>query len=338
MHYKKIYDFTDDINPLGTSKRVKNSLRKSIKHIESYNEPSVFRFIRYLERLFHIKEENILLGHGFNHIFFSVLKRLKRKKILIPSPVSNSYRIFTEGGDIEILPYKTDIKDDNYCNIKELSQLFDKVDLIILPNPHNITGKILNNKQLDEIINLAEDMKKTVIIDESLIDYTDIPAYGEHIVRKDYSLIIRTFSTYHGLAGLPFGYAIGPAVFMKDLKKIIYPFSFETSPLACSSALVSMKDTRYKKRTYEYIGLEKAYIKERLKNYKEIRVIDRGCNFLILELEEKKDTLLDFFYKKGINIDIYEESDRLFVRLPIKKHRFNAHFVKTLKNMIGEAG
>ncbi len=338
MHHKKIYDFTDDINPLGTSKRIKNSIRKSIKHIEAYNELPLFLFIRHLEKLFNIKKENILVGHGFYHIFSCVLKILKGKKILIPSPVSNSYRFFAEDGGIEILPYKMDIQDDNYCNIEILRQLFDKVDLILLPNPHNVTGKTLNNKQIEEIIGLAEDMKKAVIIDESLIDYTDMPIYTEHIVKSDYSLIIRTFSTYHGLAGLPFGYAIGPANLIEDLKKYICPFSSTIPPFACSAALVSMKDSRYKKRTYEYIGLEKAYIKDRLKNYKHIRFIDRGCNFLILEIEGKKDTVLDFFYKRGINIDIYEESGGLLVRLPIKKHKLNAYFVKTLKNMIDGAG
>ncbi|MCX8111091.1 MAG: aminotransferase class I/II-fold pyridoxal phosphate-dependent enzyme [Syntrophorhabdaceae bacterium] len=336
MHNKKIFDFTDNINPLNTSKRVKNNLRRSIKHIESYDDTSLSRFIRYLKKLFNIEEENILVCYGLSHILSCVLKMSGGSDILIPSPVSGGYRFFIDSGDVKIVPYKTDINDDNYCNIEDLSQFFDKIDLILLPNPHNITGKILSNKQIEDIIGLADKMKKTVIIDESLIDYTEMPTYAENIVKSECSLIVKTFSTYHGLAGLLFGYAIGPNKLIKDLKKFIYPFSFKIPPLACSAALVSMKDAAYKRRTNEYISSEKTYIKDRLKSSQRIKIIDRGCNFLLVEIEGDKDAVFDFFYKKGINIDIYQEPEGLFLRLPIKKHKLNAYFVKILKKMIGE--
>lgn len=341
MHQKKIYDFTNDINPLGTSKRVKNTLRKSIKHIESYDGVPFSRFIRYLIKLFHIDEENILVGNDFPHIFSGVLKVIKKMikeaNILVPSPVFSGYRFFTDNRDINIVSYKMDVKNYNYCNIEELRQLSDKIDLIILPNPHNITGKILNKKQMEGIIELADGLKKIVVIDESLIEYTDISPCAEGIVKSDYCLIMRTFSTYHGLSGLPFGYAIGSCKLIRDIKGCIYPFSFNIPPLVCSAALVSMKDSGYKRRTFTYINAEKAYIKDRLKDYQEIKVIDRGCNFLLLEIKGDRDAVFDFFQKKGINIDIYQEPDGLFLRLPIKQHKLNAYFVKTLKKMINEA-
>lgn len=335
MQYKILFDFREDINPLGVSKRVKNSLRKSIKHIESYDPYAVIRFISHLARLYKVHEDNIVVGNSITHIFSEILKMIKPETVLVPSPVSNYYRFFLDKAGRKILPYFTSINEDTYFYIDELNELIDKSNLILFPNPHNITGKILNKQQIEEVIAISEKNKKFILFDESLIEFTDAVSYAECVVRSDYSLIMRTFSTYHSMAGLPLGYVIGSAASINYIKSVLGPCCDAVPAISCYAAIVSTKDKAYRKRTFEYIATEKDYIKKRLKNNRYIKIIDRGCNFLLLEITGDFNVIHDVFYKRGIIVDLYHEEERSFIRLPVKRHKDNAYLVKSLLRLEG---
>lgn len=335
MQYKRLFDFREDINPLGVSKRVKNSLRKSIKRIESHDPYAVTRFISHLARLFKVREENIAVGNGIQCIFSKILKMIKPETVLVPSPVSNYYRFFLDRVGKKIIPYSTSINDDKYFYIDELNELIEKSNLILIPNPHNITGKILNKQQIEEVIAISEKNEKFVLFDESLIEFTDAVSCAEYVVRSDYSLIMRTFSTYHSMVGLPIGYVIGSATSINYIKNALESCGDTVPAISCYAAILSTKDEGYKKRTFECIATEKDYIKNRLKNNRHIKIIDRGCNFLLLEITGDLNTIHDVLYKRGIRVDLYHEDGRSFIRLPVKRHKDNAYLVKSLLKLEG---
>jgi len=335
MPHKKILDFKEDINPIGVSKRVKNSLRKSIKHIESREQKGIVHLTEYLARLFNITEENIVPGYGFSHIFSGVLEMLKPDVILIPSPISNFYRSFFETTSKSILSYEKSIIDNKYYDTNELEQLIEKSDLIILPNPHNVTGKKLNCDDIEDIVAIADREKKVVLFDECLIEFTDIKSHAQCITSSNYSLILRTFSTYHAMAGLPLGYAIGSVKSIKNIKNVLYPYVVRIPSLSCYAAIVGLKDKGYRKRTLETIKAEKDYIINRLKENEYIKVIDRGCNFILLEIIGDHKSISDGLYRRGISVDIYHEKDGSFLRLPMRKHKLNAYFIKSLIQSLG---
>lgn len=336
---KEFLSFLCDENPLGTSKRVKNRLRKAIKNLRSYNEFPYRQFINYTKKIHDIYEENILVGNGSTHLFKKVFNLIKPKKVLFPVPIHNRYKLITLQSGIEILPFYAGTFLDKHYDLKEMKNVCDRAELIILPNPHNITGKILDIDQWYELAGLSHDWEKLIVIDESLINYTDDTVSETNKGKTSdypsgYLLILRTFSTFYGLAGIPFGYVTGDEKIISSLKNHTGDDCFSISLLAYIGAITALKDKHFKKRTAEFLKNEKAYINDRLKSYKNVDILDPDCNFLLFKINCDENTLREELKKRKVLVDIYSVPEGLFIRFPIQKHKYNAYFVKTLKEVL----
>lgn len=329
----KIYDFIHDINPLGTATKVKNRIRKAIKNLNSYNDLACKQFLNYLQKTNNITESEILIGHGSTDLLKKILKVSKTKKVLIPFPIHNRYNILAEKWGIEIIPFSAGVFFDKVYNLEWLKKNCDKAELIILPNPHNVTGKIIDKDQWDELVWFSKEKKKIIIVDESLLDYLDIASEINKIRSSDYLLILRTFSTFYGLAGMPFGYLIGSKYIISYIQSDLGCDFYSVPYLAYIASKTALKDKHFKKRTMEFIKKEKAYIVERLKSCGSINVIDTGCNFLLLKVCLDDIELKDGLKKRNVLVDVYNTQEGLFIRFPIRKHKYNAYFVKTLKSL-----
>lgn len=315
---------------------VKNRLRKAIKHLKTYNEFSYRQFINYIERIHNINEENILVGHGSTYLFKKILNSIKPKKVLFPMPVHNRYKTLALQSNIEIIPFSAGFFLDKRYDLNSLKNFANSADMIILPNPHNITGKILDRNHMDELVELSMKIKNLIVIDESLIDYLDNAPYeidkGKALLTLSGNvLILRTFSTFYGLAGIPFGYVIGNEKVISSLKNHMGYDCFSVTQLAYTAATTALKDKRFKKRTVEFLKNEKAYINDRLKSYDNISIFDAGCNFLLFKVNCDEVALREQLKNINIVVDIYCEPEGLFIRYPIQKHKYNAYFVKALK-------
>lgn len=336
MHQKKIFNFTKDINPVGTSTKVKNKLRKALKHINTYNESAYIQFVNYLKKIHDVSEHNILIGHGLTYILKGILNKIRPKSVLLPQPTNHHYRFFLEDLKIETIMFYNGFLNEKFYDFKELIKIFDKGDLIILPNPHYLTGKMIEHGRLEELIEISENKKKFIIIDESLIDYTDRHSEVKKVASSNFVLILRTFSTFYALSGIPFGYAIAGAKTISTFKNF-FGYEFDSiTELAYIGATTALKDKHYKKRTTEYLKNEKIYIKERLKQIKNIEVFDSGCNFVLLMVNYNDKMLEDAFKKKNILVEKYNLPEGQFIRFPIQKHKYNAYFVKSLKHILLE--
>ncbi len=329
-----MYNFIHDINPLGVAPKVKNRIRKAIKYLSSYNDLAYKQFLDYLKKTYNITEGQIFISHGSTDLLKKIFKIVKAKQVLIPLPIHNRYKILAERLGFEIIPFSTGFFFDKVYDLEELKKTCDEGELIILPNPHNITGKIIDKDKWDELVWLSNEKKKMIIIDESLLDYIDTASEINKIVSSNYILILRTFSTFYGLAGMPFGYLIGGKDVISYIKNSFECDYYSVPYIAYIASKTALKDKRYKKRTIEFIKNEKAYIVERLKSYEAINVIDTGCNFLLLKVGLDDGELKDGLKKRNVIVDVYETQEGSFIRFPIQKHKYNAYFVKTLKYLI----
>ncbi|MCX7966403.1 MAG: aminotransferase class I/II-fold pyridoxal phosphate-dependent enzyme [Syntrophorhabdaceae bacterium] len=314
--------------------KVKNRLRKAIKSLNLYNDSACGQFINYLKKIHNISDENILVGHGSTEILKKIINRIRPKGVLIPLPVHNRYRALMEKLSIETITFYNGGFFDKTYDLKGLKGMDDKPELIILPNPHNITGKIIDKDGWDELVLLSEENKKLIIIDESLIDYTDAATDVSKVITSNFILIIRTFSTFYAMAGIPFGYIMGNKDIISSIKDPVEWDFFSISQLAYVAAKTALKDKHFRKRTIEFLKNEKAYMMDKLSSCENLNIIDSGCNFLLLRAPCDKATLKKELMKKKINVDIYSVPEGLFIRFPLQKHKYNAYVVKTLKQLV----
>jgi threonine-phosphate decarboxylase len=262
-----------------------------------------------------------------------LLQELKPKAMSIPSPISNRYKEIFNKHNVKVNPFPLDGENSFSLDIAKFIQDVESADMVILPHPHDITGGIIPSEDLGELIERADKLDKTFIIDEAYVEFTELVSPVKHVVESRNFLILRTFSVFYALAGLRIGYGIGPAKLIQNISDAF--ITHEIDAIAPSAALASLRDAGYRRRTLQFLREEKAYVMGKLTNVRGIKVFDTPCNFLLLNIEKECSDLKDMFLKNNMLIDEFiDDRKRRYIKMPLKKHKFNARFIKTLKRIV----
>lgn len=332
LSLNQLMDFTSDANPLGPSNKAKNAARKNVKRLGYPPD----RESRYLKRLIctreGISEEEIIIGPDPAYILSVLLKMTCPKTALVPSPVSDVYKELLKNQNAEIKPFHLNGEKGFAFETGRFIKTIKDVDLVLMPNPHNMVGTCLSPDDLLSVISQAAAMKRILVIDETNRDFPDIPSQVKEITRSKTSIALRSFSAFYGLAGFRFGYAIGSNELIRNIRDCLG--HFPVNLLAEAAAVASLRDKGYRKRTLAYIEEEKRFIWNSLAGVDRVQCIDTPCSFLLLKLNEKIAGLGDAFLKRRIVVgDFTDKNDSQYIRLSVRKHAWNARFIRALKNI-----
>jgi threonine-phosphate decarboxylase len=336
LSLRQILDFTSSVNPLGPSNKAKNAIRKSIKFLEFPPDEKIRYLKRYICKQERIEEGCIVFGQGSSSLLHSLLKATEPKTILLVSPVSKRYRDILNNYrmDIQLFPVEEKCPPQFSIDITGLIDRLKTVDMIILPNPHDVTGTIMPAENLGSLIEATEKTGKILVIDERYMDFAPYRSFVKLVTESQNTLILRTFSVFHALKGLPLGYGAGSPALMKKLNDNLIPPP-QGNALVYAAAIVSLKDKGHKTRTMKLVKEEKKYFIEKLKQIDGLQIFDTACNFLLLKIERQIPDLASLFIKYHIIIDEYSsESVNTYLKVPLKRHKLNAQFIKTLKNIL----
>ena len=119
----------------------------------------------------------------------------------------------------------------------------ERTKVVFLANPNNPTGTYIS---IDEVRSLRAQLPSSVLL---VLD----AAYAEYVRRNDYeagielvattqnTVMTRTFSKIHGLAGLRLGWAYCPEAVADVLNRIRGPFNVSIPAMAAGAAAIEDK-------------------------------------------------------------------------------------------------
>lgn len=330
----QIMDFTVAVNPLGPSNKAKNILRKSVRHIDIFPDGKLRYLTGLLQKREGVTPENILFGHGSTELLRVIFRSVGTKTILIPSPVSGKYKKVVSSNGLTLRHLPLDPRNNFTIAPDRIIGDMKQADSILLAHPHDVVGTALKTDDLIKLISEADRLDKILILDESYREFTTLESPVRKVIESKRTIIVRTFSLFYAMAGLPFAYAIGPEDLLRQIRDQVFPE--EISTLAVNAALASMKDSLYATRTKKFIETEKDYIFRTIASIEGLSHFDTSCPFIILSFDKKPGSLEDLFFRYRILIDeFHDEEGRSYLRMPVKKHKWNARFIKTLRNALG---
>jgi threonine-phosphate decarboxylase len=334
LSLKQVMDFTASVNPLGPSSKAKHLLRKNITNIDLPPDKRLRYITRLIEKQESIQTDNILFGHAPRQFFRAIFQIAKTKTVLVLSPVSQACEeaVSLNGVAFKCLPLS---KTDHFSpDLEGIIRAMEKVDTLLIPYPHDIAGTALTMEDLLTLISEAGRLGKTLIVDEAYRDFTPLVSPVQEVIKSERSIIVRTFSLFYAMTGLPLAYCIGPVDVIQEIRQ--YTFPEEINILAVNAAIASIKDTFYKARTREFINTEKGYLLKTFASVVGLESFDTPGPFIVLSFEKKQETLKEFFSGYHILIDeFFDEEGGYYLKVPVKKHKWNARFVKTLRNALG---
>jgi histidinol-phosphate aminotransferase len=147
-------------------------------------------------------------------------------------------------------------------------------------NPNNPTGTTVGAEAFDRFArSLPEDV--VLVVDEAYFAFArreDFPDALACVRRRPATIVLRTFSKSHGLAGLRVGYGVTSPELAGYLERARHPFNLNL--LAQVAALAALDDDEHVARSRELVARGIAYFEREL-GALGVPVVPSGANFVL---------------------------------------------------------
>ena len=321
-----ILDFTLISNPIGPSNKARHAMRKAVRSVDRLPQTSFLT--HYLAKTEGITEQEILLGHGASHLFTLLMRAERVQSILLPTPAPRVYEEMLKKAGVAVRPFMLDSDKGFRIDVEEFKKSWRDVDAAVVLNPHCPTGVNLTEESVADLIQTAAEHDRLLILDETLRDFTGNPSPAKHVVAAPNTIILRSFSAYHALAGLRLGYAIGHQALLPRLRGLLEPWP--VNALAPAAALASLRDKGYRKRTALFLSAEAEYARKKVEQLEGAAPIATPWGFLI-RIQHSAAHLSNLLVQRGILVEHYSDAQgNQYLSFPSRSHAQNARFLRSL--------
>lgn len=343
MKLPKLYAFNKKLkidlslseNPLGCSPRVFNVLKRNVKNIVEYPDPTSAGVRSALEKKFKISKEQILVGNGSENLIDLLCRVLLKPEdeVILPEltfPLFERAILLAKGKPIFVK-----MKRNFQIDLGAIKKCINKnTKLIIICNPNNPTGKVINR---DNLINFVEGVKPIpVLVDEANIEFG-----GKSVVSavKNFNnlIVLRTLSKAFGLAGLRIGILFGSKTLIKRLKQFIQPFPLNS--FAKDAVIVSLKDKKFIEKTKNFMAEERKFLTDELRK-REFMVFNSEANNILVEVNRIFPSATQFIKLLNendvsvVNGKSFRGLGDRFIRVSPRSRKLNLLFLKVIDKLL----
>lgn len=283
-----------------------------------------------------VSADNIIPTNGGDELLRLVMTTFvdPMETIAVTAPTYSLYPVLAEiqnSSLIEIGLKEDWSMPDDFAS--KLNQVGAK--LAILVNPHAPTGMCLS---ADYLASVASQFKGVLLVDEAYIDFVDPQLQHNAIpLIEEFQNIIflRTMSKGYSLAGLRFGYGVGP-------QSLIHPMmyktrdSYNTDHIAQKLATAALLTSVDAAKNWAKIRQSRELLAQQLKQLG-IKSIPSQTNFLLCEIPESVGAQQLYEALKLRNILVrYFDQDRLRdkLRITIGTDAENAKLLQAVSELI----
>lgn len=303
-----IISFSANVNPLGVSFRLKETLTEHLDAITSYPDREYTSLRRCIADYVNTDPDNIVVGNGSTELISLFIQIAHPKKALIVGPTYSEYErevslgggrshyfSLTEAGEFELdIPALTE-------------ELSHDVDLLILCNPNNPTSSIIKRTQMREILDYCKRKSITVLVDETYVEFAEDSESVTAVPLTEYYnniIILRGISKFFAAPGLRLGYAIcGNRDLLKEINQKKNPWTINS--LAAIAGEIMFTDEDYIQKTKALISGERRRVCDILRANKNYKVFEAHANFVLVKILKDDLTSEDIFdtaIRKGLMI------------------------------------
>jgi threonine-phosphate decarboxylase len=332
-------DFSSNINPLGPSKKAIEAIRQDLWKIRYYPDSSSKELKKALSRYLGINARNITLGNGSTELIknFCEVFLQKDSEAIIPEPTFSEYEVYSKLNGARIKHVYAKKEDFEVDHEKIIDEINNKTKVVFLCNPNNPTGKILEGRDIEKIIESAYDYDTLVFLDEAYIEFTDFESLCQKIEDFDNLFVLQSLTKFFSLAGLRVGYGIGNKKLIEYLEKVRIPWNVNI--LAQTAAIASINDEEFIDESKSFIKRERQFLfKELLKTG--LKVYESQANFFLIDLREAKIKAPEMkkrLVEKGMLIRdccSFNGLDEYFIRICVRKREENLRLLEELRHIL----
>ncbi len=326
--YDRDWDLKIDSNEnnYGPSPKVIEALKNcNYKQISFY--PFYGKLSHKIADFYGANINNIKVTNGADEAIQGIIQTyLEQDEALLTLDVSFEMPVIytkIQGGKIIKVPFKEKwiFPIDDF-----VSSIDDSVKIIYIASPNNPTGSVIEYNDLIRILEKAKN--QVVIIDETYANYSD-NTFKNLVNDYDNVFLVRSFSKDFALAGLRLGCIISNEANIKNLKKVISPYSVNS--FAILAGLSALDDYPYFLNIKNEVNASKAELALFFESLGAI-VYASNANFLLANFKEKAEFIYNKLKNNKITVKLFKEGsglkNHLRVTIPTKKG------VESIKNIL----
>jgi histidinol-phosphate aminotransferase len=217
-----------------------------------------------------------------------------------------------------------DFSVDKYCELAD----DDNCKLVILCNPNNPTGNLLDDEKVIEVI--KQNSQRIVMIDETYFEFSG-KTFKDRIDEFPNLVIVRSFSKAFSAAGLRFGYIISRKENINEFKKIMT--IFHSSMMIQATVLTMLENKEIFLEQVAETNRQKKIVFEELSNLHAVTVKKSATNFLAFTIGENTIDLFNFLSDNDIALRNIGAHPLLknYIRVTICNEEENKLFVEKVR-------
>jgi histidinol-phosphate aminotransferase len=317
-----------DLNePRSCSPRVIEALRTlTPEDITTY--PRYDDLIQTIASRMGIPPTSLLLTNGANEAIQAVMNAYIERgdTVILPTPTFGMYEIMARvrGAAIVSVPYNEDLSFPTHRVLAASGKL------VVIVNPGSPTGTWLDKKTFTEILHKMD--SSLIVLDETYAPFAG-ESFGDLIERFENLVLIRSFSKVYGLAGLRLGIIASAAGIIREVRKVIPPFSVNAAAVIAGNAAID--DTSHTQQALDTIQREKDVLYTQLAALG-VRTHQTKTNFILIDLKAHAHSVWSALRENGIFAKNVSNLPRMegYLRVTVGTHRENTIFLRVLKEVL----
>ena len=297
--------------------------------LNRYPDNQSSRLTTLLAKDLQLSKQQLLVCNGSDEALDLCIRTIcepKEDKLLYFSPSYGMYNVLARCNNVESI--EAYLNQDFQVELDKLEELLisEPIKLIVLCNPNNPTGNLLNVKA---VLNLASQYECFVLVDEAYIEFCPSKSSIPLLEQFDNLLITRTFSKAYGLAGIRIGYCIGTEPIITALSKVQLPYSVST--LSQSVAEDAIQNKSYMLAQVRRTVLEREKLSDTLQDFNFVKqVYPSESNFLLFQVEDAK-AVYEYLIEQGIIIRNRDQQVQNCLRVSVGNSKENECLINALK-------
>ncbi len=270
-NWRDLIDFSASINPLGPSPAVFEAIRAAAGEIVHYPESHPRQLVSALADSWGVGADKILLGNGATDLIHFLGTAFRDQPPTLCTPVfSEFHRVFPQAQIVEL----------------NQPEAWPSNGLTVVTRPANPTGELVS------FDSWLADTTHPVIVDESFIDFAEVPSLSNLIGSRPNLFVLRSLTKFHGIPGLRVGALLAAPETLENWKQLRDPWSVNV--LAIRAACASLADTEHSRRTLETVRSERAWLAEAMRSLPGVTVSPSAANYLFARLQYPSASLTAF--------------------------------------------
>ncbi len=297
------------------------------------NESPVLK--EMLAALYKVRDDQILLGNGSNHLFQTLLNAVIEPgdEVIYCPPTFSLFDLYVPvfGGELVAIPFfpGKDFPEEDI--LEKIEAIHPK--LILLCSPNNPTGSEIPLSILEKICHISSGL---VFWDEAYGEFCEKSAVP--LLEKYQNLIIsRTFSKAYSMAGLRFGYLIANSQIISQLRKVNLPYNINLFTELVAAAMLDQVAVMDKH--VRFLIQERDRVYGEMMKMEGVAVYPSSANFLLFRCRDGKKIFLAL-KERGVLVRDVGEYPFLenHLRVNVGSREENDIFLQALRESIAVAG